>query len=153
MYRLGMARGRGCSVRWVSQSTIQKFERNNDRQQEYFCHSQITHTCCSSKGKGAQLTQSARKIPANRGRESVQTVDKYKWRNRRNRREAWRWASRKKKWRRFHAKHEIHTKNCSMFNSTHKSENEYDWQPLSQPFFSLQVLWLHNSMCFQISMK
>ena len=32
---------------------------------------------------------------------------------------------------------------------THESLNEYDWQPLSQPFFSLQVLWRHNSMCFQ----
>ena len=87
--------------------------------------------------------------PCKLGRECVQTVDKFKWRNRRNQREAWRRASRKKKWRRFHAKHEIRTKKLRCVNIPRESVNEYDWLQFSQPFFSLQVLLHHDSNCFR----
>jgi len=55
----------------------------------------------------------------------------------------------KKKWRLFHAKHEIRTKKLRRVNIPYESVNEYDWLPFSQPFFSLQVLLHHDSNCFR----
>jgi len=79
-----------------------------------FCHAQITRTCCSSKGAWSTTYAERAQNPCKLGKRMCTNCRQIQMAKPAKPAKSMAWASRKKKWRRFHAKHEIHTKNCSM---------------------------------------